>query len=100
MSFDVTIWIILAAAVATYATRIGGYVILARFKRIHPRVEAGLNAVPAAVLSTLVAPALLSGGPAEIAALVAAGTGALRYGMAGALVAGAGLLILLRALTG
>ena len=100
MTISTTVWIILAGALATYATRIGGYVVLARFKRIHPRVEAGLNAVPAAVLSTLVAPALLTGGPAEIAALVAAGFGSLRYGMPGALVAGAGLLILLRALTG
>ncbi len=100
MSVSVTVWIILAAALATYVTRIAGYVVLARFRRIHPRVEAGLNAVPAAVLSTIVAPALLTGGPSELAALVAAAAGAVRFGMPGALVAGASLLILLRALTG
>ena len=67
-----TLWIILAAALATYLTRIGGHLVMSRFERIHPRVEAGLNAVPAAVLTTLVAPAALSAGPAELVALVVA----------------------------
>jgi uncharacterized membrane protein len=65
-----TFWIIVAAAVLTYLTRAGGHLVLSRFERVHPRVEAGLNAVPAAVLTTLVAPAAMQGGPAEIAALV------------------------------
>lgn len=59
------IWIILAGALATYGTRIGGHLVLSRFETIHPRVEAGLNAVPAAVLTTLVAPAAVNNGPAE-----------------------------------
>jgi uncharacterized membrane protein len=50
-------WIILAGAVLTFLTRIGGHLVLSRFERIHPRVEVALNAVPAAVLTTLVAPA-------------------------------------------
>lgn len=57
-----TTWIILAAALATFATRIGGYVLIARFKTIPPRLEAALNAVPAAVLTTLFAPAFFTGG--------------------------------------
>ena len=52
-----TLWIILWGAVVTYLTRVGGHLVLSRFEHIHPRVEAGLNAVPAAVLTTLVAPA-------------------------------------------
>lgn len=56
------IYIILAAAVATFITRIGGYVMMTQMKRIPPRMEAALNAVPAAVLSTLVAPAFVYGG--------------------------------------
>src|SRR5690606_35943562 len=64
-----TVWIILAAAIATYLTRIGGHLVISRFERIHPRVEAGLNAVPAAVLTTLVAPEMLHAGPAEWAAV-------------------------------
>lgn len=57
-----TLALILAGAVATYLTRIGGYVLMTRMKNIPPRVEAGLNAVPVAVLTTLVAPAFFEGG--------------------------------------
>lgn len=88
-----TFWIILAAAVMTYLTRVGGHLVLSRFERIHPRVEAGLNAVPAAVLTTLVAPATLNAGPAEWAALVVAALMSLRWGMLPLfLVAGAVLI--------
>ena len=91
-----TLWIILAGAVATYLTRIGGHLILSRFERIHPRVEAGLNAVPAAVLTTLVVPAATLGGVAEWIALLAAGLVALRYGLTAVFTVGAVVLILLR----
>jgi uncharacterized membrane protein len=62
--------VIFGGALATYLTRIGGYLIIKRFRTIPPRVEAGLNAVPAAVLTTLVAPAALTGGPETAIALV------------------------------
>jgi uncharacterized membrane protein len=57
-----TVLLILAGAVATYITRIGGYLMMTQMKNIPPRVEAGLNAVPVAVLTTLVAPAFFEGG--------------------------------------
>ena len=91
-----TVWIILAGAVMTYLTRIGGHLVLSRFERIHPRVEAGLNAVPAAVLTTLVAPAAISAGPAEMIALLAAGIVSLRFGMMPMFLTGAAVLIALR----
>jgi len=91
-----TVWIIIAAAVATYFTRIGGYLVLSRFDRIHPRVEAGLNAVPAAVLTTLVAPAVMQGGPAEWAAIIVAGVVALRGGLMSMFLAGAAVLVIAR----
>ena len=91
-----TVWIILAGAVMTYLTRIGGHLVLSRFERIHPRVEAGLNAVPAAVLTTLVAPAAVSAGPAEMIALLAAGIVSLRFGMMPMFLTGAAVLIALR----
>ena len=47
-----TFWIIIGGAIVTYLTRIGGHLILTRFDHIHPRVQAGLDAVPAAVLTT------------------------------------------------
>ena len=95
-----TVWIILAGAVVTYLTRIGGHLLLSRFERIHPRVEAGLNAVPAAVLTTLVAPSVLSAGPAELIALAVAGLVALRGGMMAMFLSGAAVLIVLRYLIG
>ncbi|MDF1609551.1 AzlD domain-containing protein [Hoeflea sp. YIM 152468] len=61
LGLPVNIWTILAAAIVTYGTRIGGHLLLSRFKRIPPRIDAALNAVPAAVLTTLVAPAVITG---------------------------------------
>jgi uncharacterized membrane protein len=91
-----TVWIILAGAVATYLTRIGGNLVISRFETLHPRVEAGLNAVPAAVLTTLVAPEMLHAGPAEWAAIVVAGLVALRGGLMSMFLAGAVVLIVAR----
>lgn len=65
LGVPVNVWIIIGAALVTYAARLGGHLVLSRFKRIPPRVDAALNAVPAAVLTTLVAPAAVTGGPAE-----------------------------------
>ena len=96
-----TVWIILAGAVLTYLTRIGGHLVLSRFERIHPRVQAGLDAVPAAVLTTLVAPAAISGGVPEIAALAAAAIVAVPFGgLMPAFLTGAAVLIGLRHLLG
>ena len=67
-----TALLILAIAVLTYLTRIGGHLVLSRFRSIHPRVEAALQAVPAAVMTTLVVPAALSAGPAEMVGVAAA----------------------------
>lgn len=90
-------WIILAGAVLTYLTRIGGHLLIARFGRLHPRAEAALDAVPAAVLTTLVAPtAVVHAGPAELAALAAAGLAALRFDMLPMFLIGAGVLAALR----
>jgi len=93
-------WITIAAAVATYLTRIGGHLVISRFDNIHPRVEAGLNAVPAAVLTTLVAPAMLDAGPAEWAAVIVAALVALRGGLMSMFLAGAVVLIALRQFMG
>ena len=94
-----TIWIILAGAAATYFTRIGGYLVVSRFT-LHRRIEAALNAVPAAVLTTLVAPSMLNAGPNEWVALVTSGLVSLRGGMLSIFFAGAAVLILLRNFAG
>jgi uncharacterized membrane protein len=88
-----TLWIILWGAVATYLTRIGGHLVLSRFERIHPRVEAGLNAVPAAVLTTLVAPVAMTAGPVEWAALIVTALMSLRFGLLQLFLVGAAVLI-------
>jgi len=72
-------WIILAAALATYATRIGGYVLITRMRTLPPRLEQALNAVPAAVLTTLWAPAFFTGGWDVRLALITAALVSLRY---------------------
>lgn len=91
------VWIIIAGAVLTYVTRAGGHLVLSRFDRIHPRVAAGLDAVPAAVLTTLVAPAAMQGGPAELAALaVGALIALIGGGMMPLFLTSAAVLILLR----
>ncbi|WP_312797988.1 AzlD family protein [Tianweitania sp.] len=93
---SVNLWIILLGGLATYLTRIGGHIVLSRFDSIHPRVQAGLEAVPAAVLTTLVAPAAMNGGPAEWSALLVAAFVCLRAPMFIGFVAGAAVLIAMR----
>lgn len=95
-----TLWIILAGAFVTYLTRIGGHIALSRLDRVPPRLEAALDAVPAAVLTTLVAPALLSAGPVEFAAIIVAALVSLRAGMMTMFFAGAAVLVAGRWLVG
>jgi uncharacterized membrane protein len=56
--------------------------------------------VPAAVLTTLVAPAAASAGPAELAALAVAGMVMLRGGMTAMFLTGGVVLVALRQLIG
>ena len=93
----VNVWTIIAAAIVTYATRVGGHMVLCRFKRIPPRVDAALNAVPAAVLTTLVAPAAVSNGSAEVLTLAACLVIGLRVPMMAMFGIGWALIVALRA---
>lgn len=102
-------WIIMAGAVLTYLTRAGGHLVLSRFQRIHPRVEAALDAVPAAVLTTLVAPAAFQAieapdavwhGVPEIVALIAAFALSFRVGLLAMFIIASAVLIGLRYLLG
>jgi len=97
MNIDPTMMaIILAAAVATYLTRAGGYLVISRFKALPPRVDAALNAVPAAVLTTLVAPAFYAGGPEVKIAMVIGLLAGLRFSLIPMLLCGWGAAIVLR----
>ena len=62
-SLDLTLLIlIIAGAVVTLVNRLAGHYIMARFEPIHYRVEAALEAVPVAVMITLVVPTVVDGG--------------------------------------
>ncbi|MEH6631446.1 MAG: AzlD family protein [Halopseudomonas aestusnigri] len=97
---DNTYLIILACAVVTYMTRIGGHMILSRFGSPHYRVEAALEAVPTAVLTALVAPSLLNQGPAEALSIIIAGAVALRGSLMMSVAAGLVSLVALRFVLG
>lgn len=88
--------LIFAAALATYLTRIGGYVLVKRLKTMPPRLEAALNAVPAAVLTTLVAPAFFAGSMDIKVAMAVSLLVGLRFSAIPMLVAGWVVLMLLR----
>ena len=94
---EVAILIVILGLV-TLATRAGGYLVLARFKRIPAPLQAGLEAVPAAVITTLVLPPALTAGPAEMIAMVVAGFACLRLPPIAVIVLGIGLLVVLRQL--
>lgn len=89
-------WLCLACALLTYATRVGGYLVLSRFERIPARVEAALNAVPAAVMTTLFAPLLLVGWREALTLLAAAAVGT-RLGLIPIIGIGVALIVSLRA---
>jgi uncharacterized membrane protein len=83
----------------TYASRAGGYWLIRRFA-VGGRLKAGLEAVPLAVLTALIAPTVLVTGPAEtLAALV---TLLLAWGLPvlAAILGGVVAVVLLRGLFG
>ena len=88
--------LILAAAAVTFLTRIGGYVLITKMTRIPPRMEAALNAVPAAVLTTLVAPAFFNGDIATKVAMVVAMLVGWRYSHMPMLIAAWLVVMLMR----
>lgn len=96
LGIPVNYWTIFFGALVTYATRFGGHVVLSRFKRIPARVNVALNAVPAAVITTLVAPALVTHGPAEIITLAVCLVAGFRIPMMAMFVLGWILIVGLR----
>jgi uncharacterized membrane protein len=61
---------IVGMAVVTYLTRVSGLWLMGRIT-LTPRIEAGLRAVPGAVIISILAPSALAAGPAEIGAVLA-----------------------------
>ena len=82
-----TLLAIVAMAVATVLTRIGGLVLL-RFVTIGPKQKRALEAIPPAVLMAVIAPTALVTGPAETLATVATALVATRLPLLAAVAAG------------
>lgn len=95
----INVWVvILLTGVVTYITRSAGHVVLARFKNLHPRVEAALEAVPGAVLVTIVLPPALTNGPLELVAMLAALAASFRLSPIAVLTVGMAIVVGGRAL--
>jgi uncharacterized membrane protein len=82
---------ILAMALATYATRLSGFII-GPYLPQEGRLRQALDAVPAAVLTAVVAPTIVSG-PAELIASVATIIAARRLPALGAIAVGVGAVL-------
>ena len=96
----ITLIAIFLMALATYATRAGGLWLANRFD-LSERAGAWLDAIPGAILVSLVAPTVLTSGPAEALAAVAVVVVSLRTGsLPLAMAAGVVAVVLLRALAG
>lgn len=88
------VWVvILLTGVVTYITRSAGHLVLARFKHLHPRVEAALEAVPGAVLVTIVLPPALTNGPLELVAMLAALAASFRFSPISVLAVGMAIVV-------
>lgn len=94
-----TLLAIAAMAVVTYATRISGFWVV-RFVPVAGRWRAALEAVPAAVLMSVIAPMVFMTGPAESLAAAITLLAALRLPLIVAVVAGVGSVVVLRAAIG
>jgi uncharacterized membrane protein len=93
-----TLLAILLMALATYATRAGGLWLASRFD-LSERAGAWLEQIPGAILISLVAPTVLTGGPAEALAALAVVLVALRTGsLPAAMATGVTVVLILRIL--
>jgi len=95
-----TIIAIVLMALATYATRVGGLWLASRLP-LSGRVEAWLGYIPGAILVSLVAPVIVSGGIVEALAALAVVAVALKGGnLLASMLTGVGAVLILRALIG
>ena len=98
MSVDpMTLAAIVAMAVVTYLTRIGGFFIAGRLA-LRGRAKAAFDAIPPAVLVAVIAPsALATGWPETVAALITAAA-ATRLPLLATIAVGVVAVVLLRSL--
>jgi uncharacterized membrane protein len=100
MSLDPTVLVaILGMALATYATRLAGWVMVRRIV-LRGRMKGALEGVPGAVLMAVIAPMALATGPAETLAAAIAAVAALRLPLLATVAIGVGAVVMLRAVLG
>ncbi|ORE94688.1 AzlD domain-containing protein [Acuticoccus yangtzensis] len=87
---------IAACTIVAMVARTGGYLILSRFERLHFRVAAALDAVPAAVMTTLVVPAAVDGGWREAVVLGLALLLSFRFGTTITVFSAMAVMVVLR----
>jgi uncharacterized membrane protein len=98
MSVDRTVLLaILLMAFVTYCTRIAGLLLAERF-HLEGRAKAAFEAIPAAVLTALIAPAVLTTGSAEAVAGLITIVAAFRLPLYGTIAVGVAAIVALRAL--
>jgi len=90
---------IIAMALATYATRVSGLWLL-RFVRVTPRMQAALDALPVAILTAVIAPSLMKGGPADMLAAAVTLVAAARLPLLAVVIVGVSSAVALRHLIG
>lgn len=91
------IWLLaLLAALLTYGTRVAGHLVLSRFERIPPGVEAALDAVPPAMLITIVTPLFVDGGWIERLVIALSGILSLRLSVLASVIIGVVAMAALR----
>ncbi|HUE44752.1 MAG TPA: AzlD domain-containing protein [Aestuariivirgaceae bacterium] len=94
-----TLLAIAGMAIVTYLNRLSGLV-LVRFVRLEGRTKAALDALPPAILMAVIAPMVLTRGPAETAAAIITVIAALRLPLIAAVVVGVASVVALRHLIG
>jgi len=87
---------IFAMGVATYATRMTGALLLANAQP-GPRLRAALDAVPVAILTAVIAPAVAAGGPPDWIAAAITVLAALRLPLLAVFAVGLVSVVVLRA---
>jgi uncharacterized membrane protein len=92
----VTLMVIAGMALATYATRAGGFALM-RFMNVRGRVKAALDAMPPAILMAVIAPTILTTGIAEtLAAVITAIAAVARLPLIAVVIVGVASVVVLR----
>jgi uncharacterized membrane protein len=92
-----TLLTIAGMALATYATRAGGFALM-RFMKVRGRLKAALDAMPPAILMAVIAPTVFATGVAEtLAAIITAFAAIARLPLIAVVLIGVASVVVLRA---